>query len=453
MDSRQVTVVNANSSSPVGPIENVAPRYKRTEVGVIPEDWNLVDFGDLVNYVKGYAFKSSEYVDDGVRVIRVSDTTYDSINDDDAVFVSESSANSYTKWCLRENDLIFSTVGSKPPMYDSLVGKVILVPREYAGSLLNQNAVFVRTKKYSDSFQKLLLNHFRTDRYVHYIEIIYRGNANQASITLADLFNYKLPLPSTKAEKEAIAEALSNVDGLLTALEALIAKKRAIKQAAMQQLLTGKTRLPGFSGAWETKRLGEIADVDPENLPSGTKPDYPFNYISLEQVDAGWLLGYSEEIFRTAPSRARRVLRNGDVLMSTVRPNLMAHLLFREQVPNAVSSTGFAVLRAKSNLSNPGFLFSHLFGHVVNEQINKTIAGSNYPAINSGDVKALEIPCPPEVYEQTAIATVFSDMDAEIAALERRRDKTRAIKKGMMQQLLTGRVRLVNPVRSETTTC
>ena len=138
-----------------------------------------------------------------------------------------------------------------------------------------------------------------------------------------------------------------------------------------------------FSGKWETKRLGDISDVNPQNFSSNTNPDYKFNYITLEQVDSGKLLGYSEEVFRTAPSRAQRILRNGDVLMSTVRPNLMAHLFFHEQVANAVCSTGFAILRAKHGLSVPYFLFSQLFSEGVNDQIDKILSGSNYPAINS----------------------------------------------------------------------
>ena len=260
-------------------------------------------------------------------------------------------------------------------------------------------------------------------------------------LTAPQISNYLIPIPP-KPEQRAIAQALSDVDGLLNALEALIAKKRAIKQAVMQQLLTGRTRLLEFSGAWEMKRLGDVSDIDPENFTTNTNPNYKFNYISLEQVDSGKLLGYSEEIFQTAPSRARRILRNGDVLMSTVRPNLMAHFFFQDQIPNAVCSTGFAVLRAKRNLSHPYFLFVQLFSKGVNDQITKILAGSNYPAINSRDVKLIEIPCPPQVSEQHAIASVLSDMDSEIAALEQRRDKTRAIKQGMMQELLTGRVRL-----------
>ena len=260
-------------------------------------------------------------------------------------------------------------------------------------------------------------------------------------LTAPQISNYLIPVPP-EPEQRAIAEALSDVDGLLNALEALIAKKRAIKQAVMQQLLTGKTRLPGFSGAWKTRRLQDVSDIDPENFSSNIASDYKFNYISLEQVDSGKLLGYSEEVFRTAPSRARRILRNGDVLMSTVRPNLMAHLFFQSQISNAVCSTGFAVLRAKRDLSVPYFLFAQLFSKGVNDQITKILAGSNYPAINSRDVKLIEIPCPAQTSEQRAIAAVLSDMDAEIASLEQRRDKTSAIKQGMMQQLLTGRVRL-----------
>ena len=197
-----------------------------------------------------------------------------------------------------------------------------------------------------------------------------------------------------------------------------------------------------FSGEWETKQLEEISDINPQNFSSNTNPNYKFNYITLEQVDSGKLLGYSEEIFRTAPSRAQRILRNGDVLMSTVRPNLMAHLFFHGQVPNAVCSTGFAVLRAKHDSSVPYFLFSQLFSEGVNDQIDKILSGSNYPAINSRDVKLIEIPCPPQVSEQRAIAEVLSDVDGLISALHALIAKKRMIKQAVMQQLLTGGTRL-----------
>ena len=197
-----------------------------------------------------------------------------------------------------------------------------------------------------------------------------------------------------------------------------------------------------FNGEWEMKQLQDISDINPQNLSSNTNPNYKFNYISLEQVDSGRLLGYSEEIFRTAPSRAQRILQNGDVLMSTVRPNLMAHLFFHDQVPNAVCSTGFAVLRAKSDLSVPYFLLSQLFSQSVNDQITKILAGSNYPAINSQDVKLIEIPCPPQISEQRAIAEILLDVDGLLNALDALISKKQVIKQAVMQQLLTGKTRL-----------
>ena len=418
--------------------DEVPVGYKRTEVGVIPEEWMVRPLGSCLRYAPGYGINAAAvpYDDRLPTYLRITDIS------DDCRFrpsprVSVRNSNVPT-FFLREGDLVFARTGAsvgKSYRYDKKDGPLV-----FAGFLIRMSP---DPEKLEPAFLAYCVQSGRYWEWVATMSI----RSGQPGINGQEYAMFHIPLPPIP-EQRAIAEALSDVDELLAALGALIAKKRAVKQAAMQQLLTGKSRLLGFSGTWEMKRIGDISDVDPENLPSGTNPDFTFNYISLEQVDAGRLLGYSEERFRTAPSRARRVLRYGDVLMSTVRPGLMAHLLYREQIPNAVCSTGFAVLRAKIHLSDPGFLFSHLLGHIVNKQIEKTLAGSNYPAINGRDVRLLEIPCPPQIQEQRAIAAVLSDMDAEIAALERRRDKTRVVKQGMMQQLLTGRVRLIKLTRT-----
>lgn len=193
---------------------------------------------------------------------------------------------------------------------------------------------------------------------------------------------------------------------------------------------------------WDLLPVSELANVDPENLSASTDPNYSFNYISLEQVDFGNLIGTSREVFRTAPSRARRIVRHDDVLMSTVRPNLKAHLHFRSQVSDAICSTGFAVLRAKPDAADPAYIFAHLFASPVNKQIEKTLAGSNYPAINSRDVRELKIPCPPTLREQGVIAQALSDVDALLATLDQMIAKKRDLKQAAMQQLLTGKTRL-----------
>ena len=193
---------------------------------------------------------------------------------------------------------------------------------------------------------------------------------------------------------------------------------------------------------WEVLPLSELATVDPENLSSATDPNFLFNYISLEQVNYGRLLGASSEVFITAPSRARRIVRHDDILMSTVRPNLKAHLHFQSQVSNAICSTGFAVLRAKPEVSDPAYIFAHLFASPLNRQIDRILAGSNYPAVNSRDVGELKVPCPPTIAEQRAIAGALSDVDALLAAQEQLIAKKRDLKQAAMQQLLTGKTRL-----------
>ena len=268
------------------------------------------------------------------------------------------------------------------------------------------------------------------------------GKSGVPGVNRNDLHALTVRVPQSVDEQRSIAGTLGDVDALLGALTRLIAKKRDLKQAAMQQLLTGQIRLPGFRGEWEIKRLGEVSGVDSDNLPADTPSGYEFNYISLEDVDTGVLRAYSEQVFRSAPSRARRRLKDGDILVATVRPNLRSHLLFTRDEPHWICSTGFSVVRCTNGVAFPAYVFFHLFGNDVSKQIDTLLTGSNYPAINGGDVKALQIPMP-SIEEQTAIAAVLSDMDAELVALEARLAKTRALKQGMMQELLTGRTRLV----------
>ncbi|MDE0102752.1 MAG: restriction endonuclease subunit S [Bryobacterales bacterium] len=353
-------------------------------------------------------------------------------------YTSESfgTAPSRARRVLRTDDVLMSTV--RPALQGHL-----LFSGQIPNAVCSTGFAVLRTNRHRCD-PRFLFAHLFGDVVAAQVQGLLAGS-NYPAINSGDVGRLWVTCPPTVAEQRAIAAVLSDVDGLIGSLETLIAKKRAIKRAAMQQLLTGRTRLPGFEGEWGTRRIDALATVDPENLPSRTDPGFAFNYISLDHVDAGRLLGSSRESFATAPSRARRVLRIDDVLMSTVRPALQGHLFYSGQVPNAICSTGFAVLRARGNEGDPRFLFAHLFGDFVAAQLQRLLAGSNYPAINSGDVARMGVTCPPTLAEQSAIATVLSDMDAEIAALECRLDKTRSIKQGMMQQLLTGAVRLPIP--------
>ncbi|AOY74698.1 restriction endonuclease subunit S [Clostridium formicaceticum] len=206
-------------------------------------EWELIKIKDIINYTKGFAFKSSEYRKSGIRIIRVSDTTYDSIKSEDAIYIDSNSLNKYKKWVLSQNDLILSTVGSKPPMYDSMVGKVIKVDYENEGSLLNQNAIKLCDKNGNINTQLILYYNLKTKTYLNHIEKIFRGNANQASITLKELFEFEIHLPTNKEEQQAIAQILRDMDSEIKALKQKLQKYKTIKQGMMQELLTGRVRL------------------------------------------------------------------------------------------------------------------------------------------------------------------------------------------------------------------
>ncbi|MBB6178082.1 restriction endonuclease subunit S [Pseudorhizobium flavum] len=410
--------------------------YKQTEVGEIPEDWELNPIGQHFDFKNGLN-KSKEYFGHGTPIINYMDVFSNPglANSDitGKVAVTKDEINSYS---ARKGDVFFTRTSETVDE----IGLSTVLTEEVKDAVFSGFVLRAREKG-SD-----LGLHFK--KYCFRSESARKQIKATSSYTTRALTNGKLlsqvllAYPKDPDEQKAIADALSDVDTLIASLAKLIEKKRDIKTATMQQLLTGKKRLPGFQKEWQIKKIEELADIDPENLSSTTNPLYEFRYVSLEDVDSGRLRGHSEQIFSTSPSRARRVLRMNDVVIATVRPNLKSHFLFQRNEKDWICSTGFAVIRCNPKKADAQFLFYHFFARQIDLQIETLIAGSNYPAINSGDVRKLEISCP-EIDEQAAIASVISDMDKELHLLEEKRSKAKAIKQGMMQELLTGRTRLV----------
>lgn len=270
--------------------------------------------------------------------------------------------------------------------------------------------------------------------------------------------SYTVALPSIE-EQRAIAEALSDVDGLLGALEALITKKRAIKQAAMQQLLAGKTRLPGFSGEWDTKRIGDISTF----LPTANNPRADLGeYGEVEYIHYGDIHAHAQPVMNCALANLPRIdksrvgnaaqLQDGDLVMVDASEDLVG-------VGKSVEVQGLAgravvgglhtiLCRGNHGHWAIGFKAYLQFIPAFRSALTRMASGISVYAISKNQLADVELALPPAP-EQEAIVAVLSDMDAEIAALERRRDKTRAIKQGLMEQLLTGRVRLVKPPQGE----
>jgi type I restriction enzyme S subunit len=409
------------------------PGYKQTEVGVIPEDWTLTTLDAVYSFTNGFNSDKSAY-GSGTRFINVLEPINIShINAEQIpgrVRVTERQASAYA---VRAGDIVLNRTSET----DEDLGRIAV----YTGI---EQVVFggfvIRGRQKTDTFDPGYSGYALRGQMVRSQIVSLGQGAVRANISQQSLQRVIVVVPP-KHEQLAIARALLEIDQHLSNLDQLIAKKRDIRQAAMQELLTGKRRLPGFEGEWEVKKLGDIATIDPENLGGSTKPDYRFNYISLEDVDQGALLGWSEQEFSSAPLRARRRLRQNDLLVSTVRPSLKSHLFFNHNDGQWVCSTGFAILRCDTSLADPNYVYFHLFGDSVSKQIETLLTGSSYPAISSRDVQSLEIALP-ALPEQLEIAHVLSSMEEELFLLTLRFEKANKVKQGMMQQLLTGKIHL-----------
>jgi len=249
-------------------------------------------------------------------------------------------------------------------------------------------------------------------------------------LSRVEILHPVVPLPPTKAERDAIAWVLSDADALIESCEQLLAKKRQLKQGAMQELLTGKKRLPGFSGEWEVKRLGEIAEIVMGQSPRSL--NYNAKELGLPLIQGNADIANRKTIRRIFTTESTKRGNRGDVLMSVRAPaGEISRAMF-----DVCLGRGVCAIRYTND-----FMYHYLISQEPSWA--KLSKGSTFDSVNSADVKALDVRLPTDTHEQTAIAAILSDMDAETAALEARLAKARSLKQGMMQQLLTGRIRLV----------
>ncbi|MBL7839399.1 MAG: restriction endonuclease subunit S [Cyclobacteriaceae bacterium] len=201
------------------------------------------------------------------------------------------------------------------------------------------------------------------------------------------------------------------------------------------------TSLGPIPKEWEVYHFEDIADIDKNTLSGSTKKDYRFKYISLSDIDSEeFKIETTDQVFSTAPSRARRIVKKGDILMSNVRPNLQGFSIIRDDVKNLIASTGFSVITTKKGYNNE-FVFQSLFGAHISRQLYQLLVGSNYPAISSSDVRKLKLPFP-KFNEQIQIANILSLWDKSIATTTQLIIYKEDSQKWLMQQLLTGQKRL-----------
>ena len=422
-------------------LRDVSIGYKRSDIGVIPQDWSVERVSSVAD-VKTGPFGSTlherDYVDDGTPIITVEHLSEHGIIHQNLPLVSDEDRSRLKSYRLRAGDIVFSRVGS--------VDRNALVSEEEDGWLFSGRLLRVRTSG-NATYPPYLSYHFHSEPFKRQVYGVAVGQT-MASINTQILKEVCVVLP-TIPEQRAIAEALTDVDRLLRALKALIAKKRAIKQAAMQQLLTGKTRFPGFTAKWEATRMGRIGSTY-GGLSGKSKSDFGIGearYVTFLNILENVVLNDEQfDNVRVAPRESQNRVLKGDLLFNgtseTPEDLAMAAVLGEPEEDLYLNSFCFGFHIHDQSEYHPLFL-AHFFRGIPGRGIMYALAqGATRYNMSKGQFLALELSIP-SVEEQAVIAAVLSDMDAEIAALERRREKTRTIKRGMMQQLLTGRVRLV----------
>jgi type I restriction enzyme S subunit len=413
------------------------PGYKHTEIGVIPNEWTVGAARDLVCSMKSGLSRRLHVQDIGLPVLT-------STNIQDNRLVSDSLKYWYAHdpqgantadYKLNDGDILLCFINSlaqigKPCIYRD-IGRPVIYTTNIFRIVASENTV--------PEFAVYL---FSLNSFQAALQLIAKPAVNQASFTKHDFLDIPVPLPSSKTEQRAIATALSDVDALIAGLERLIAKKRDIKQAAMQQLLTGQTRLPGFSGEWVSARLGNVASLKNGYMfrSETYTPTGDYKVITIANVQDGHMISEGCSTVAAPPIDIQRhqELLIGDILIS-MTGNVGRVCRVSEQKCLLNQRVGKLEPREVTN----DFLFALLRQSAFIASMIGAAKGGAQPNLSASDINEYVFFMPKDEREQTAIARVLADMDADLAAVESRLTKTRAIKQGMMQELLTGRTRLV----------
>ena len=397
--------------------QGVRPGYKQTEVGVIPADWVVKPIGLAFEICNNLRLPISQTV----REKMIGEFPY----------YGPTNIQGYINEYRVEGE--YALIGED--------GDHFLKWRDQSMTLLvsgrfnvNNHAHLVRGTTNLTAWFYYYFSH--RDLTSH----LTRQGASRYKLTKNTLLGIPCALPPSKAEQEAIAEALSDADALIEALEQLIVKKRDLKQGTMQELLTGKKRLPGFSGEWEVKRLGDVIEkIVGGGTPSRSNPQYWGNeipWVTVKDFATFDPRSAQEAITKTGLQHSASHLIPKDTLITSTRMALGKAVIYEVDV---AINQDLKALFPKSVLATQ---FLYFWFQYHGQSIDELGSGSTVKGISLPDLKKIEFPLP-LIPEQTAIATVLSDMDADLTAMEQQRDKTRALKQGMMQELLTGRIRLV----------
>jgi len=397
--------------------QTIPKGYKQTEIGVIPEDWDVKKLGEIAEIYQPETISQDKFSNEGFLV-----------------YGANGIVGKYKKYNHEKWQTIITCRGSTCGTVNKTIEKC----------WITGNAMVMNVDS-NKNIDKLFFYYLLTKQ--DFRNCI--TGSGQPQIVRNPLFEFVVDVPSDKKEQTAIATALSDTDALIKKLEKLIVKKKAIKQGAMQQLLTGKKRLPGFSGEWDKKPMQEIGKTY-GGLSGKVKADFgngnssyiPFmNIMSNPIIDITYFDKVNIKTNETqAKAQKNDLFFNGS--SETPEEVGMCSVLLNE-IPNLYLNSFCFGFRLNKDLETDGLWLSYFFRSSIGRELIYSLAqGATRYNLSKTNFLKLIIPYP-EPEEQTAIATVLSDIDAEIEKLENKLNKYRQVKTGMMQQLLTGKIRLI----------
>lgn len=386
-----------------------------TEVGIIPEDWkikSLEEISDVKTGPFGSALHASDYVKGGTPIITVEHLGNIHIDrSKDIPEVDDIAYNRLKQYSLKNGDIVFSRVGA--------VDRCSRVFNEEDGWLFSSRLLRVRMTK--DINSEYLTWHLSTNTAKKRILSVAVGLA-MPSINSRILRDFKVVIPSSIEEQKKISQALSTIDEFISALESQICKKKQIKEGTMQLLLTGKKRLPGFDGEWKHIALGDILDYEQPTSYLVSSTEYVSVGVPVLTAGKTFILGYTNDkhgIYEKLP-----VIIFDDFVTESKFVDF----------PFKAKSSAMKMLSLKDKNNNLRFVYE------IMQLIDFPMTDHKRYWIGEYSKILIYLPSPEE---QSAIANVLADMDSEIQTLEAERDKYLLIKQGMMQDLLTGKTRLV----------
>jgi type I restriction enzyme S subunit len=410
--------------------------YKQTEIGVIPEDWEVKQIGNSFIFKNGLN-KAKKYFGEGKPIINYMDVFKNcGIYKKDIFGKVQVNKEEIKNYNVKRGDVFFTRTSET---IDE-IGLTAVIMEDI------ENAVFsgfvLRARPIDNSYILEYKKYCFSSKYIRNQIISTSSYTTRALTNGTFLSKVYIPVPP-KPEQKAISTALSDIDHLINSLEQLIAKKEAIKKATMQQLLTGKKRLKGFSGEWEEKKLGEVVKVQngyafksylfiQEGIPIVRISNIADNYIDFYDVV------YYPEI----KIDKNYIIEKDDVLiaMSGATTGKVGKYTYEKKAYLNQRVGKFIVNKKYITL---GYVSYFLKTKIFKKQLIEYIAQGAQPNISTKEIESIYIKYPQDIQEQKAIAKILSDMDKEIEVLKSKLDKLKAIKTGMMQELLTGRVRLI----------